>query len=156
MTSLKEAIKFPLIKFGILSLIFALVLSLLAMHGVEKSYENSGVLGVGEHVIGDEEFEKRYYITNRTLTLFSENASFCVIQANSIKYYFLHNESLNLTPISRPTIHIQKGNLTYSYKVNGVNYPFSSLSILAFILMIVGTVLSMAGYVRFMEKHLKR
>lgn len=156
MTSLKEALMFSLIKFGVLSLIFALVLSLLAMYGVEKDYENSGVLGVGEHVMGDEEFEKRYYITNRTLILFSENASFYVIQANSIKHYSLHNESLNLTPISRPTIHVQRGNLTYSYKVSGVNYPFSFLSIPAFILMIVGTMLSMAGYVRFMEKHLKR
>ncbi|ADT84657.1 hypothetical protein TERMP_01682 [Thermococcus barophilus MP] len=41
--------------------------------------------------------------------------------------------------------------MSYSYRVYGVDYPYSLLSLLAFVFMIVGSALSVYGYIRFME-----
>ncbi|ALM75789.1 MULTISPECIES: hypothetical protein [Thermococcus] len=151
MTTFRKAINYPLIKGGLIFLALALLLSLVSMYSVEKSYFSQGTLGVGHHIIGDKEFESNYFVINRTLIISSQNASVVVIQRGKINSYTLNNQSVRLTPTSQPEIRVESGNVSYSYRVYGVDYPYSLLSLLAFVFMIVGSALSVYGYIRFME-----
>ncbi|AHF81061.1 hypothetical protein [Thermococcus paralvinellae] len=155
MTTFRKALNYPLIKGGLMFLALALLLSFVSMYSVEKSYSSEGTLGIGHHIIGDENFENKYFITNRTLILSSQNASVIVIQKGKINSYILRNQSVNLNPTSQPEISVKSGNVSYSYRVYGVDYPYSLLSLLAFVFMIVGGALSMYGYIRFMEGAVK-
>jgi len=151
MHTFRKAINYPLIKGGLIFLALALILSLISMYSVERSYYSQGTLSVGHHVIGDKDFESSYFITNRTLIIFSQNASVIVIQRGKINSYTLQNESIRLNPISQPEISVERGNVSYSYRAYGVDCPYSLLSLLAFVFMIVGSALSIYGYIRFME-----
>ncbi|NJE08222.1 hypothetical protein E3E31_06755 [Thermococcus sp. M39] len=151
MTTFRKAINYPLIKGGLIFLALALLLSIVSMYSVEKSYSSEGTLSIGHHIIGDENFENNYFITNRTLILSSQNASVIVIQKGKINSYILKNQSVYLNPTSQPEISVESGNVSYSYKVYGIDYPYSLLSLLAFVFMIVGSALSVYGYIRFME-----
>ncbi|MBO8174074.1 MAG: hypothetical protein H0Z18_02315 [Thermococcus sp.] len=155
MTTFRRALNYPLIKGGLVFLALALLLSLVSMYSVEKSYSSQGTLGVGHHVIGDKDFENNYFITNRTLVLSSQNASVIVIQKGRINSYILKNKSVRLNPISQPEISVESGNVSYLYRVYGVDYPYSLLSLLAFVFMIVGSALSVYGYIKFMEGAVK-
>ena len=151
MTTFRKALSYPLIKGGLLFLALALLMSLISMYTVEKSYYSEGTLGVGHHVIGNKDFENNYFITNRTLVISSQNASVVVIQKGKINSYILRNQSVSLNPTSQPEISVESGNVRYSYRVYGVDYPYLPLSLLAFVFMIVGSALSVYGYIKFME-----
>ncbi|USH00198.1 hypothetical protein K1720_01600 [Thermococcus argininiproducens] len=152
MVTFMDAIKYRLIRVGLLFLLLAIILSLISMYEVPKSGSWSGDLQAGEHLLGDSQFEKKYFISNRTLMLYSQNASLIIIHGNKIDVYKLKNESVILNPLSQPQINIESGEVNYTYNVKGVDYPYAPLAWIAFVMMLVGSALSLVGYVRFMEE----
>lgn len=152
MVTFKDALRYPLIKAGLLFLFLAIILAFISMYGVPKSGNWHGNLQQGQHLIGDSQFEKEYFINNRTLTLYSQNASVIIVHGNKVDAYRLNNNSVTLNPLSQPQINVESGNVSYVYDVKGVQYPYSPLAWVAFISMLVGSALSLIGYVRFMEE----
>ncbi|ASJ03638.1 hypothetical protein A3L09_10400 [Thermococcus profundus] len=140
---LRLAFKYALIKVGFLLLVLALVLSLASMYGIEKNYHESGHLGPGLHVIGDDHFERAYYTYKRVLLLNSTNAS---VSVNNVTYSV--TGLVNVTPSLRPSVEVLSGNVSYDYTVRATDYPLAYLSLLAFLFFIVGLVLAVQGYIR--------
>ncbi|RLG44593.1 MAG: hypothetical protein DRN81_04195, partial [Thermoproteota archaeon] len=123
MVTFKDALGYPLIKAGLLFLILAIVLALISMYEVPKSGIWSGEIKTGEYFISDSNIERNYYINNRTLTIYSQNASLLLIHGNKIDVYNLKNESVVLTPLFQPQINVESGEVKYTYDVKGVDYP---------------------------------
>jgi len=57
-----------------------------------------------------------------------------------------------LNPLSQPQINVESGEVKYTYNVKGVDYPYALLAWVAFVIMLVGSALSLIGYLRFMEE----
>lgn len=152
MVTFKDALRYPLIKAGLLFLFLAIILAFISMYSIPKTGNWHGTLQKGQYSIGDSQFEEEYFISNRTLILYSQNASVIIVHGNKIDVYNLNNNSVTLNPLSQPQINVESGNVSYVYDVEGVQYPYSSLAWIAFISMLVGSALSLIGYVRFMEE----
>ncbi len=144
--SLKMAFRYTPIRVGFVLLILALLMALAGMYGVNKSYHEKGVLKKGLNKMGDDSFETAYYQYNRTLVLTSSNGTVVV---NNVTYYI--DGTLNLSFISRPNVELVSGNVSYEYTSMAVDYPFASLSFIAFLLFLTGFVLSTIGYIRMIS-----
>ncbi len=135
---------------GLVFLFIALVLSAVSVFCYRTvHYSSSGTLGTGQHVLGDEAFEG-YEVTNRTLVLSSENASFSLLWGN----YTSHNLSgrITLHPSGRPVINVYRGELNYTYEVTARRYPYVDLSIPALIFAITGTIFAWVGLERLLRR----
>lgn len=142
--SLKLAFRYPLIKVGFVLLILALLLSLISMYSVSRHYSERGSLTVGNYTLGNDDFEEKYFVYNRTLVL----SGYGEIKVNGFKYYV--EERATITPSQRPQIEVLSGNFSYSYSVVATDYPLGYLSLLAFVFFLVGITLSLLGYMRMM------
>lgn len=149
MVTFREALRQPFIKAGLLMLVAALLLSLAAMMSYPGSYRVKGVLNPGSYVLNTT-FDERYYVENRTLVMHSENASVIVYHGGNLTSHSFSNDTLILRLYSTPHITVKYGKVNYTYSMDGVRYPYSMLSVPAFILMIVGSAFAMMGYVKFL------
>jgi len=151
MGTLREAIKYPLLKAGMLMLIGALLISAAGFYRVDRFYSSNGTLGEGMHYLGDEKFENEYFYHNRTLVLSSPDANITLIQGSQMTNYTLTGKKLVLHPSLRPVIYVFNGSVNYTYNATAVDYPYAVYSLLAFVLMLVGVVLAFLGYSEFLK-----
>ncbi len=149
MVSFREALKNTFIKAGLVMLVLALILSLIAMISYPGSYSTKGILNPGSYVLNTT-FDKKYYVENRTLIMNSGNASVIIYHGGNLTSHVFSNDTLILKLYSTPHITVEYGKVNYTYNMSGIRYPYSMLSIPAFILMIVGSAFAMMGYIRFM------
>ncbi|WP_456422963.1 hypothetical protein [Thermococcus sp.] len=148
MASLSTVFRSKLFVSGFAFLVLAMVLSAVSITYTQShSYSSSGTLGPGQHVLGNTTFEKSYSITNRTLVIKSENASLGVLYGTNYTQYNLTGR-LILHPTDSPTIKVYRGNVTYTYNVTGISYPYSNLSLVALVFAVVGTVFAWVGFER--------
>lgn len=151
MGTLREALEYPFLKVGLIMLVLALVISAMGLYGVDKSYSSNGTLGEGRYLLGDEDFEKSYVYYNRTLVISSSNATFSVVQGNVTEKYALLNGTVEIIPTTRPVIDVFNGTINYTYTVSAKDYPYAIYSLIAFVLMLVGTVMAFMGYTQFLR-----
>ena len=151
MGTLRDAMSYPVLRAGMIMLVLALLISAAGFYHVTKSYSSSGTLGEGMHYLGDDKFENEYLYHNRTLTRSSNNATFSLLQGNEMYNYTLVNDSVTLHPSMRPVIYVFKGEVNYTYDAKAVDYPYAIYSVGAFVLMLVGIVLSFIGYTQFLR-----
>ncbi len=151
MGTLRDALSYPVLRAGILMLLIALLIAIAGLYRVDRHYSSSGTLGEGMHYLGDDRFENEYLYHNRTLTLSSNNATFSLLQGNEMWNYTLINESITLHPSMRPVIYVFHGEVNYSYDARAVDYPYAIYSMVAFVIMLVGIVLSFIGYTQFLR-----
>ncbi|WP_461865429.1 hypothetical protein [Thermococcus sp.] len=149
MVTFREALRQPLIKVGLLMLFLALILSLIAMISYPGNYNTHGVLSPGNYALNTS-FDEKYYVRNRTLIMHSENASVIIYHDRNLTSHVFSNDTFILKLYSIPQITVECGKVNYTYSMSGTRYPYSALSIPAFILMIVGSAFAMMGYIRFM------
>ncbi|ASJ08292.1 hypothetical protein A3L11_03225 [Thermococcus siculi] len=151
MGTLRDAMSYPLMRAGMIMLLLALLISAAGFYRVDKSYSSSGILGEGMHYLGDDKFETEYLYHNRTLTLSSTNATFSLLQGTEMYNYTLVNGSMTLHPEMRPVIYVFNGQVNYTYEARAIDYPYAVYSIGAFVLMLVGIVMSFLGYTQFLR-----
>ncbi|NJE42974.1 hypothetical protein E3E35_00970 [Thermococcus sp. GR7] len=151
MGTLREALEYPFLRAGLIMLLLALIISAMGLYGVDKSYSSNGTLGKGRHFLGDEDFEKSYVYYNRTLIISSSNATFSVIQGNATEKYTQLNGTVKIIPTTRPVIDVFNGTVNYTYTVSAKDYPYAIYSLIAFVLMLVGTVMAFIGYTHFLR-----
>ncbi|NJE05621.1 hypothetical protein E3E36_05580 [Thermococcus sp. M36] len=151
MGTLREAMGYPVLRAGMIMLVLALIISAAGFYRVDKSYSASGTLGEGMHYLGDQKFENEYVYHNRTLVISAHNATFSLLQGSEMYNYTLMDDSLTLHPAQRPVIYVFKGEVEYNYTVTAQDYPYAVYSLVAFVLMLVGIVLSFIGYTQFLR-----
>ncbi len=151
MGTLRDAMSYPLLRAGIIMLFLALLISAAGFYRVDKSYSSSGTLGEGMNYIGDDKFEMEYLYHNRTLTLSSTNATFSLLQGSEMYNYTLINDSVTLHPEMRPVIYVFNGEVNYTYDATAIDYPYAMYSVGAFVLMLVGIVMSFLGYTQLLR-----
>ncbi|ASJ11517.1 hypothetical protein A3L14_00815 [Thermococcus thioreducens] len=151
MGTLRDAMGYPLLRAGLIMLILALLISVAGFYRVNESYSTSGTLGEGMHYLGDDKFESEYLYHNRTLILSSSGANLSLIQGTKITNYTLANREITLHPEERPVIYVFNGSVNYTYGATAVDYPYAVYSLLAFVLMLVGIVISFIGYTQFLR-----
>ncbi|CAB50651.1 hypothetical protein [Pyrococcus abyssi] len=146
---LKDALKYPPIFVGFLLLLFALFSSLLAIKPVVKVENVSGNLTPGEHII---EGKDVVTVFTGNLTLSSENATVSVKHGTRVEHYILRNSTVvlrNLTEFPRVST---DGNVKYKLSVMGYAYPYSWISPISFVAMIIGNFLAIAGFASYLTK----
>jgi hypothetical protein len=151
MGTLREALNYPILRAGLILLFLALLISAAGFYRVDESYSSSGTLGEGMHHLGTDKFENEYLYHNRTLTLSAHNATFSLLQGTEMYNYTLVNDSVTLHPEMRPVIYVFNGQVNYTYEVSAVYYPYAIYSLVAFVFMLVGIVLSFIGYAQFLR-----
>jgi len=152
MGTLREAMRYPLLRAGMILLILALLISVAGFYRVDKSYSSSGTLGEGLHYLGDEKFETEYLYHNRTLHISSgDEANVSLIQGSEMSNYTLTKDGITIHPAMRPVIYVFNGTVRYSYNATAVDYPYAVYSLLAFVLMLVGLVMAFLGYSQFLR-----
>jgi hypothetical protein len=139
------------IKLGFALLVLALLMSIVGLHKVPVTYSQSGILGQGSAVLGNESFENDHLYADRTLYLSSHNASMIVSWGDE-KYPLNLTTNVTLKPAGRPTVNVFSGNVSYRYEVAAWEYPYSSLALPALVAMLTGTILIFVGYLRFRER----
>ena len=149
MVTFREALRQPLIKAGLLMLFIALILSMIAMVAYPGRYSDKGVLNPGSYVLNTS-FDERYYVENRTLIMHSSNASVILYHGGNLTSHTFSNDTVTFKLYSIPHITVEYGKVNYTYSMSGIRYPYSLLSLPAFILMIVGSAFAMMGYIKFM------
>lgn len=150
MSKLKDGLTYPPIKAGFILLFIAFVLSLGASYNVLREETWTGIWKPGNYTLG-EEMENSVDIVSRTLKISSDNASVKIATEDSENTYTLSGDTKILHPTSRVSILVEIGEVTYSYTVKWVDYPYTYLSLPAFFIMIVGSVLAIRGYFSFLE-----
>ncbi|WP_297418590.1 hypothetical protein [Thermococcus sp.] len=138
------------IKFGLTFLFLALFLSVIGLHKVPITYEQSGKLGPGYHLLGNDSFENNYLYANRTLQLSSSNASL-EIYWGSQEYPLNLTTSVTLKPAGRPAVRVISGEVSYRYKASSWRYPYAFLAIPALFSVMIGSVLVFVGYIKFKQ-----
>jgi len=135
-------------KYGLLLLLLAIILALGASYTTPQIYEESGVLKEGDN--------KDFYIPyayNRiieaNLILNSKNATVLYSIDSSPEAASFEG---NLTiPGYVTSISIIHGNVDYRFYARAQVYSYPYLGYVAFLLMIIGTVLTFSGYMRFLR-----
>lgn len=152
MTKLRDGLTYPPIKVGFILLFIALVMSLGASYNVPREKTWTGTWKPGNYTLGGE-MEDFIDVVNRTLEMSSDNALVRIIaDGNGASYTLTGNSKLlTLDSTSRVLIFVESGEVTYSYTVKWVDYPYAYLSFPALFIMIVGNVLAIRGYFSFLE-----
>ena len=138
------------IKLGLALLFLALFLSLVGLHKVPVTYEQSGELGPGYHLLGNDSFEYNHLYANRSLRLGSSNASIDVYWGDQ-SYSLNLTTNVSLKPAGRPAVKVLSGNVSYTYRASSWEYPYDFLAIPALLSVMVGSVLVFVGYIKFRQ-----
>ncbi|WP_175059914.1 hypothetical protein [Thermococcus sp. 2319x1] len=150
MSKLKDGLAYPPIKAGFILLFIAFIMSLGASYNVLREKTWMGNWKPGNYTLG-EEIEDSVNIISRTLKISSDNASVKIVTEGSEDSYILSGDTKILHLTSRVSILVEMGEVTYSYTVKWIDYPYDYLSFPAFFMMIVGSVLAIRGYFSFLE-----
>jgi len=140
------------IKVGLILLFLALFTSAAGLYKSPVHYSQSGTMGVGVHVLGNESFEYNHTDAVRTLELSSKNASVVLRWEGSPDYPFKLTTNITIRPQGRPIINVTSGNVTYTYNVTAWEYPYSSLALPSLVFAIMGTILVFTGYIKFKQE----
>jgi len=144
MTSFREVLERGPIKVGLFFLFLAILLSGVAMfHTIIKFSRSGEVTFNGTPLVGGD------VVYNTTLSL-TGNGSVVLIYPNGTVRDILV-EGNNDIKLGSKRAMVQLLNGTVSYRYTGVKYtyPYSSLSLVAFVLMLVGIVLVFSGLTQF-------
>jgi hypothetical protein len=136
---------------GFILIVLALLMSLVGLHKVPAVYHEAGNLGPGYYQLGNESFEMRHVNAYRNLSLSSTNASVQISWEGSPVYNLTLTTNVTLSPGYRPALKVISGNVSYSYTVKGVSYPYSFLALPSLLSMVVGSVMVFVGYIRLKE-----
>ncbi|BAD85988.1 hypothetical membrane protein, conserved [Thermococcus kodakarensis KOD1] len=150
MTTFKKGITYPPILAGLILLFLALIMSFAASYRTLEKSEWHGVLGPGNHTIEEGNLYS-YDVVNRTLVMWSDNASVLLSLGGEDLEYVLNNGNVSVDVQSAPQITVLDGDLEYEYVVYWFDYPYSYLTYPAFFLMIIGGVFAFRGYISFLE-----
>lgn len=140
--------KYGAFKYGTLLLLLAMILALGASYTSPKVYEESGILKEGDN--------KDFYIPyaysriiEATLFLTSSNATVLYSIDSSPEATSFEG---NLTiPGYVTSISIIHGNVNYHFYAKAQAYSYPYLGYIAFLAMIIGTVLTFSGYMQFLR-----
>jgi len=138
------------IKFGLILLFLALFLSIIGLHKVPVTYDQSGELGPGYHLLGNGSFEENHLQANRTLWLSSNNASIEVYWGDQ-SYPLNLTANVTLKPAGRPAIKVISGEVSYHYRASSWRYPYAFLAVPALLSVMVGSIFVFIGYIRFKQ-----
>ncbi len=138
------------IKLGLALLFLALFLSIVGLHKVPVTYEQSGELGPGYHLLGNDSFENSYLYANRSLQIGSSNASLELYWGNQ-SYPLNLTTNVTLKPAGRPAVKVLSGNVSYRYEAESWRYPYAFLAVPALLSVMIGSVLVFVGYIRFKQ-----
>ncbi len=136
------------IKVGLLLIVSALLMSVIGLHKSPVRYSESGVLGPGFHLLGNGSFEDSHFYSNRTLELYSRNASVVISWEGSREYSLNITADIRIHPSGRPRVKVISGNVSYTYEVLSYEYPYSDLALPALVTTILGTILVFVGYLK--------
>ncbi|WP_156927396.1 hypothetical protein [Thermococcus nautili] len=144
--ALKVFLSSRLVVAGFIMILLAMILSAIAVFQTgHPSYYSSGTLGPGNHTLGNDTFENRYFYCNRSLSLSSKNATVEVSWGNFTAVYNITGNA-TFIPTDRPEVRVINGTVTYTYRAKAISYPYSDLAIPAAILAFAGTVVLWVGY----------
>ncbi|MFA4662705.1 hypothetical protein [Pyrococcus kukulkanii] len=148
-----KGLRYPTILAGLLLLFLSLGLAFIALQGEIISKELSGDLSPGTHFLYDKQIVK---IIDANLTLYSTNANVSVSWEGKYYNFELKNNSRTITGLHDFPAITTDGMVTYKLAVVGYSYPYSWLSPIGFIAMIAGSMLSLLGFVSYMQGEMEK
>ncbi|ASJ15952.1 hypothetical protein A3L04_02100 [Thermococcus chitonophagus] len=150
--ALKDALRYPTIFVGISLLFAALILSLVALDVKVVEKEITGNV-TGYYRIQDEDIVT---ILSANLTLYSENATVMISWNKNSKIVNISGNPVTITNITDFPRISSSNPVRYSFAVVGYAYPYSYLSPLSFLIMIMGMALSIMGYISYMQGEMEK
>ena len=150
MASFKEALSNVYLRLGLILLILSLVLAVVALRTSPYSFRSSGYLeaGQGLQLLGNH--SASHTVSNRTLVL-SGNGTLVVIVAGMNKTYSINGTPITLHPGDTPILSVVQGNVSYLYEEEGTEYHYLNLAIVAFVIMLLGSMFSIYGFTHVMS-----
>ncbi|WP_297436132.1 hypothetical protein [Thermococcus sp.] len=150
MTSFKEALSNVYIRLGLVLLLLSLVLAVVSLRTSPYSFQSSGYLeqGRGVQLLGNQ--SASHTVSTRTLVL-SGNGTLVVIAAGTNKTYSLNGTSITLHPSDTPILSVVQGRISYCYEEEGIEYHYLNLAVVAFVIMLLGSMFSIYGFTHVMS-----
>ncbi|AEH25257.1 hypothetical protein [Pyrococcus yayanosii] len=153
MVSFWKALRYPTIATGLVLLFISLLLAFASMTSEVVKTTESGVLEPGSYYL---EPKSIVVLTSANLTLSAEKATVTVTWANNFVHLTLANSTEKVKNITEPPTLVTDGSLKYRLDAVGVRYPYSWLSVVGFVTMIAGSVLSLLGFASYMQGELEK
>jgi hypothetical protein len=150
MASFKEALSNVYIRLGLVLLLLSLVLAVVSLRTSPYSFQSSGYLGAGQGIQLLGNHSASHTVSNRTLVL-SGNGTLVVITAGTNKTYSLNGTSITLHPSDTPILSVIQGRISYHYEEEGTEYHYLNLAIVAFVIMLLGSMFSIYGFTHVMS-----
>ncbi len=148
MVTFRETLSRRNVRIGLALLVLALVLALVAMRSYERGFSINGTITNGTLFLSP---RGSAVVVNSTLVL-SGNGT-VMVTVKKAKIYTLNGTSSVVIHARNPPL-LSTFNSSVSYRYTGTEavYPYSNLSIPAFVFMIAGTVIMMMEATRFVRE----
>ncbi|MDK2869202.1 MAG: hypothetical protein PWP39_437 [Pyrococcus sp.] len=151
---LKKGITYPPLFVGLLLLLTSLILAYFSMYSTFTKEKFEGTLEPGESLLG--QASSIVQIVDGNLTLFSEDAKVTVSWGRKYESLELKNNSVTLTNITDFPRVITDSQVTYTLEISGYSYPYSWISLIAFVTMITGSMLSLLGFASYLQGEIEK
>jgi len=154
MVTFREALSRRPIKLGLILLFLSMILAIVALKSYEKTFTVNGTLTNGTKILSPPDDSS--VVVNSTLTLRGNGTVMVTVVRKSHLYTLNGTSSIVLHMTSPPSISTINSSITYEYSGSEVVYPYSNLTIPAFVFMLTGTMLAMMETVKLVKKSKER